>query len=152
MDNLKLRIADKYDIDVLVKALILSDIEEIENIEPSKIEECKKRILQEINGHFLNSKTYVIELGLKKIGRLRLVETDNELFIAGIQILPNYRNLGSGSKVLNLLINQVLITKKNLRLEVQKNNKKAKNLYHRLGFVVQIEQEDDDIMIKISPS
>jgi ribosomal protein S18 acetylase RimI-like enzyme len=149
MDSLKLRIADKDDIDVLVKALILSDIDEIENIETSEIEECKKRIFQEINGDFLNSSTYVIELDLNKIGRLRLVETDNELFIAGIQILPKYRNLGLGTKVLNLLIKQVLITQKSLRLEVQKNNEKAKSLYTRLGFVVESEQEDDYIMIKI---
>ena len=80
---------------------------------------------------------------------MRLVETDNELFIAGIQILPKYRNLGLGTKVLNLLIKQVLITQKSLRLEVQKNNEKAKNLYKRLGFVVESEQEDDYIMIKI---
>jgi ribosomal protein S18 acetylase RimI-like enzyme len=149
MDSLKLRIADKDDIDVLVKALILSDIDEIENIETSEIEECKKRIFQEINGHFLNSSTYIIELDLEKIGRLRLVETDNELFIAGIQILPKYRKLGLGTKVLNLLIKQVLITQKSLRLEVQKNNEKAKSLYKRLGFVVESEQEDDYIMIKI---
>ena len=149
MDSLKLRIADKDDIDVLVKALILSDIDEIENIETSEIEECKKRIFQEINGDFLNSSTYVIELDLEKIGRLRLVETDNELFIAGIQILPKYRKIGVGTKVLNLLIKQVLITQKSLRLEVQKNNEKAKSLYKRLGFVVESEQEDDYIMIKI---
>jgi ribosomal protein S18 acetylase RimI-like enzyme len=149
MDNLKLRIADKYDLDILVKALILSDIDEIENIEVSEIEECKKRIFQEINGDFLNSNTYVIELGLEKIGRLRLVETDDELFIAGIQILPNYRNLGLGTKVLNLLIKQVLITQKSLRLEVQKSNEKARSLYKRLGFIVESEQEDEYIMIKI---
>jgi len=149
MDNLKLRIADKDDIDVLVKALILSDIDEIENIETSEIEECKKRIFQEINGDFLNSSTYVIELDLNKIGRLRLVETDNELFIAGIQILPKYRKIGVGTKVLNLLIKQVLITQKSLRLEVQKNNEKAKSLYKHLGFVVELEQDDDYIMIKI---
>jgi ribosomal protein S18 acetylase RimI-like enzyme len=149
MNSLKLRIADKDDIDVLVKALVLSDIDEIENIETSEIEECKKRIFQEINGHFLNSSTYIIELDLEKIGRLRLVETDNELFIAGIQILPNYRKIGIGTKVLNLLIKQVLITQKSLRLEVQKNNEKAKSLYKRLGFVVESEQEDDYIMIKI---
>lgn len=148
MDNLKLRIADKDDIDVLVKALVLSDIDEIENIETSEIEECKKRIFQEINGDFLNSSTYIIELDLEKIGRLRLVETDNELFIAGIQILPNYRNLGLGTKVLNLLIKQALITQKSLRLEVQKNNEKAKSLYKHLGFVVELEQDDDYIMIK----
>jgi hypothetical protein len=44
MDNLKLRIADKYDVDVLVKALVLSDIDEIEDIEASEIKECKKII------------------------------------------------------------------------------------------------------------
>lgn len=80
---------------------------------------------------------------------MRLVETDNELFIAGIQILPNYRNLGLGTKVLNLLIKQALITQKSLRLEVQKNNEKAKSLYKHLGFVVESEQEDDYIMIRI---
>lgn len=148
MDSLKLRIADKYDVDILVKALVLSDIDEIENIETSEIEECKKRIFQEINGDFLNSSTYIIELDLEKIGRLRLQETDNELFIAGIQILPNYRNLGLGTKVLNLLIKQALITQKSLRLEVQKNNEKAKSLYKHLGFVVELEQDDDYIMIK----
>ena len=147
MNDFALRPADEQDVEVLTDALMSSNSDEID-LDASAIEYCKKRVLTEIRGQIPYSITYVVEHRGERVGRLRLVEEDKELFIGGIQLLPKYRGMGLGSSILRSLIEQASEANKCLRLEVQKNNPKAKKLYLRLGFTVEKSLEDEEIMVK----
>lgn len=148
MNDFALRPADERDVEVLIDVLLSSNSDEA-NLDASAIEYCKKRVLTEIRGEISYSIIYVVERGGERIGRLRLVETDKELFIGGIQLLPKYRGLGLGSSILRSLIDQASEANKCLWLEVEKSNHKAKKLYLKLGFTVEQDLEDEEIMIKL---
>lgn len=147
MNDVTLRPADEQDIEVLVNALIQSNSDKTE-LDASAIECCEKSVLAEVRGEIPYSTTYVLEHGEEKVGRLRLIDTDKELFIGGIQLLRKYQGMGLGSSILHFLIKQASEDNKCLRLEVQKSNPRAKKLYMSLGFIVEQELEDEEIMIK----
>jgi GNAT superfamily N-acetyltransferase len=143
--EISLRLAEEKDIDMLVNALSASNSREI-SLEV--IESCKNRMINEVNGLIPNSKTYVIEHCGESVGRLRLVETEKEFFLGGIQLLPKDQGKGLGSSILKYLIAQTSNENKCLRLEVEKSNPKAKKLYLNCGFVVEQDFEDKERMIR----
>lgn len=151
MKDFSLRVADEQDIEFLVEVLIFS-APDVNEIDAQTIAQCKKRVLTDLNNETPESITYVIERAGHDIGRLRLVETDNILFIGGIQLLPDHQGCGLGSSILCALISRACKLNKSLRLEVQKSNIKAKKLYLRLGFTVEEVLEDDEVMVKSTPS
>lgn len=147
MNNFYLKIADEQDVEFLIDVLILSDPDE-PDANTSLIKQCKIRVLADIRTQMPNNITYVIERDGYQVGRLRLVETDKELYIGGIQLLPAYQGLGLGSSIICSLITKACESNKNLQLEVQKNNTKAKKLYLRLGFTVEQVLEFEEVMVK----
>lgn len=83
-----------------------------------------------------NRITYMIELGSKIIGKIRVEVNDNEGFISGFGILPEYRGKGYGKEALNAAL--YILSKNNIHsaaLEVAAKNKNALNLYKSCGFV-----------------
>lgn len=70
-------------------------------------------------------------------GRLYLWESEQQIRIVDIALLPHYRNLGIGSKILNHLIEKSEANLKILSIHVEGYNP-ALSLYQRLGF----EQKD----------
>jgi ribosomal protein S18 acetylase RimI-like enzyme len=75
----------------------------------------------------------IIEWNKKDIGRLYLWETESEIRIVDITLLPEYRKRGIGTKILNDLIKKSNKTCKKLNIHVEYNNPALK-LYERLGF------------------
>jgi ribosomal protein S18 acetylase RimI-like enzyme len=73
-------------------------------------------------------------------GRLVVNRTQDGLHIVDMALLPQHRNAGFGTALLQRVFGEALGTKKPLRLEVMKTNRAAR-LYQRLGFVVSGEDE-----------
>lgn len=140
-----LRIAEPKDAQTLINALSASSKSDFSF---EAMDRLRHKVLNEINGLIPNSKTYVIECLGECVGRLRLVEEENEWFLGGIQLLPEYQGRGLGSLVLRHLINHSKNENKCLRLEVERNNPRAKKLYLSLGFVVEQSFEDKEFMVR----
>lgn len=68
------------------------------------------------------------------IGRLYVARRPHEFLIVDIALLPSYRNLGIGSRVLTSLLEEAGEQMKPVRIHVERFNP-AQNLYRRLGFV-----------------
>ena len=68
-------------------------------------------------------------------GRLVVHRTPDALRVVDMALLPQHRNAGLGTALLQRVFGEALGTQKPLRLEVLKTNRAAR-LYQRLGFVV----------------
>lgn len=82
-----------------------------------------------------NRITYMVELGSKTVGKIRVEFTPGEGFISGVGILPEYRKLGYGREAIKgalHLLNQRGIH--NAALEVAAGNNNALNLYKSCCF------------------
>jgi ribosomal protein S18 acetylase RimI-like enzyme len=64
-----------------------------------------------------------------------------------IAVLPEFRNQGIGSDLLNMIINEAGSTFRNISLSVTKDNP-ARHLYERSGFVEISDNVNDKIMIR----
>jgi ribosomal protein S18 acetylase RimI-like enzyme len=67
-------------------------------------------------------------------GRLIINRTREELRVVDISLLPQFRNSGLGSALLQRIFGEAAASKKPLRLKVLRRNRAAR-LYQRLGFV-----------------
>lgn len=98
------------------------------------VQGTREGTLEQVQGKLANSTTNVIEFNGQRVGRLRVVRTDDEIKIAGIQILPNFQSLGIGSTVITELIREAMNKALPIVLEVDKDNQRPESLYLRLGF------------------
>lgn len=80
----------------------------------------------------------IILLNNQEVGRLYLWETEHQIRIIDIALLPEITGKGIGTKILNSLIKRSEITGKKLNIHVEYYNP-ALRLYKRLGF----EKTDD---------
>ncbi|MBZ9686348.1 GNAT family N-acetyltransferase [Clostridium estertheticum] len=86
----------------------------------------------QIDDNFIS---YIAELEGKTIGKIHISTTDNEGFIYGFGVLPEYRGKGYGREILCLALD--ILKKKqvdNIFLDVATENKKALGLYESCGF------------------
>jgi ribosomal protein S18 acetylase RimI-like enzyme len=104
----------------------------------AKFEEYKK--------DFNPDEIQVVCLFSEPIGRLRIVR-GSEIYIGGMQILPEYRGRGFGTAILESLIEESRQTAKPIRLEVFHNNLPAFRLYQKVGFKVVEENDQQKIMV-----
>lgn len=72
----------------------------------------------------------------QKIGRLIIDYTNNDWRIVDIAILPEYRNQGWGTQVMQAVMAQAQQTLGTVSLGVMRFNQQAQALYARLGFTV----------------
>lgn len=82
--------------------------------------------------------TYIIESDFKMIGKISVECTEDEGFISGFGILPEYRHMGFGKKALKSTLS-ILKNKnvKTIKLEVATQNKNALSLYESCGFSIE---------------
>ncbi len=68
------------------------------------------------------------------IGRLIVARTDEEIRLADVALLPEYRRGGTGTALVKDLMTEAGNTQRPIRLQVEKPNVQARRLYDRLGF------------------
>lgn len=96
--------------------------------------------------HFDPAQLQVIQWNGTDVGLLHLQERTEELFIAGIEILPEYQRQGIGSRVIRRLLAEANRQGKPVALQVLRVNIRARSLYQRLGFGVTGENDTHYIM------
>lgn len=74
----------------------------------------------------------IVQQGGESIGRLKVYETDEQLLLVDIALLPAYQNQGIGTALLELLKAKALTANKPLRLHVLVTSPGVR-LYERLG-------------------
>jgi len=74
-------------------------------------------------------------------GVLIVEETDAEIFLALIELLPRFQGLGLGTTIISDLMEKARARHVPLTLDVLRTNKPARRLYERLGFRVARESE-----------
>ena len=76
----------------------------------------------------------VIQADGEDVGVLIVRDNDDELYLAEIEILPEWQGLGIGSAVVRSLMRDAVARQKPLTLRVLHVNGRARALYERLGF------------------
>jgi ribosomal protein S18 acetylase RimI-like enzyme len=71
----------------------------------------------------------------ESIGRLIVDQADDAIHLLDIALLPEYRNAGIGTLLIQNLLDEAAQINKPVQLHVDKNNR-AQRLYDRLGFRV----------------
>jgi ribosomal protein S18 acetylase RimI-like enzyme len=113
-----------------------------EDIHLAEIEEEQKRVLslmqykaqkEHYEAKFPDSKHDIILLDGKGIGRLWTTRYEKELLGIDLAILPEFRNLGIGTFLLQNLFDEAGQTGRVFRFHVMKMNTKAIRLYERLN-------------------
>jgi ribosomal protein S18 acetylase RimI-like enzyme len=113
-----------------------------EDIHLAEIDEEQKQMFslmqykaqkQHYEAEFPDSNHDIILLDGKSIGRLWTARSEAELLGIDLSILPEYRNLGIGTYVLQNLFDEAEQTGRVFRLHVMKMNTKAIRLYERLN-------------------
>lgn len=78
----------------------------------------------------------VLESDGRAIGCIRVDDQPEQMFLAEIQLLPDFQGRGIGSELIQGEIARARHLQKPLRLQVLKSNDRARALYERLGFRV----------------
>ena len=99
---------------------------------------------------FEPEKIQVIQFDGEDVGRFRIVRSEEEIYVGGIQILPQFQNKGIGSEIFKDLVKEANDLQKIIRLKVSKVNKIAKKFYEKYDFV-SIGEEGTDFIMKYTP-
>jgi ribosomal protein S18 acetylase RimI-like enzyme len=91
----------------------------------------------------------IIALEGCEIGWLQAQESDAEIWLQQLYVVPQRQNQGIGSHVLELLMGEWRPSRKPIVLTVLKNNP-ARRLYERFGFSV-VEEGDVKIHMRLEP-
>jgi ribosomal protein S18 acetylase RimI-like enzyme len=75
----------------------------------------------------------LVLLNNESIGRMILLQTREEIRLADLAILPQYRGIGIGSALISQLQTESLMSKRPVHLQVGRFDR-ALRLYQRLGF------------------
>jgi GNAT superfamily N-acetyltransferase/quercetin dioxygenase-like cupin family protein len=92
------------------------------------------RASQSYRATFPDAEFQIVLLDGAKAGRLVVHRTREELRVVDIALLPQHRNAGIGTALLQRIFGEAAATKKPLRLKVLKASR-AGRFYQRLGFV-----------------
>ena len=88
----------------------------------------------------------VIQYDGQDVGRLRVVKSEDSIYIGGIQILPEFQDKGIGTSILTDLVEESEKTGLPIVLEVHDVNEKAIGFYKKLGFVEGEKVKDQTVM------
>jgi len=85
----------------------------------------------------------------RDIGGVAVRRLPKEIFLADLQILPPYQNLGIGTAIIERLKSEAKDKCLVISLNVLKSNPRARRLYERLGFhmVEQASTPEKDLMV-----
>jgi ribosomal protein S18 acetylase RimI-like enzyme len=93
-----------------------------------------------------NAENYqIIVVDSRDVGALWVESRENELFLADIEILPEWRGRGLGTSIIRDLLGRARVLGRPVSLQVLKINP-ARRLYERLGFSVVGETETHYLM------
>ena len=98
--------------------------------------------------HFTTSNVYVIMIDDQPAGKFSYrYEADGiTIFLAEIEILPEFQGKGLGTTLIRTLIDEASAKHSTVRLQVLKANPDARRLYERLGFKIYSETEPSFLM------
>ena len=85
---------------------------------------------------FNSTAVQLIVLDRADVGLLHVEREARELFLANIQVLPEFQNRGLGAAVVRTVMESARSLRLPVRLQVLKVNTSARRLYERLGFVL----------------
>lgn len=85
---------------------------------------------------FPEAVSYVVELDERAIGRLLVNCGEREIRLIDVALLPEFRNLGAGTILIENLRCEAEMADKPLELRVLTTNAAAFRFYERLGFAV----------------
>lgn len=86
--------------------------------------------------NFVPANVRVIVAADRDVGLLHVEREPDALFLANVQILPEFQNRGLGSAVVRRVMDDAQAAGVPVRLQVLKSNRAARRLYERLGFEV----------------
>lgn len=116
---------------------------------PDKIVDMEKE-LAEYKEKYPAEKVQVIQYEGKDVGRLRVVKSKEEIYIGGIQLLPEFQGKGIGSAVIKDLIKESEELKIPITLEVHQVNIAANAFYTKLDFKF-VEKKNNKSVLKYYP-
>jgi ribosomal protein S18 acetylase RimI-like enzyme len=148
-NEVSIRPATQTDLEFLVSVLIQADA--LWLVAQNRDAACfaassRAATANELSGAVEDSTTYVIEKGGTGVGRLRVVRPGQEIYVAGIQLLPQYQRQGIGRVALGTVIREARDNALPLSLHVVKENSAAKRFYTGLGFVVARDEEQRELL------
>ena len=114
---------------------------------PNWMAGVREETRNQVQGLVPDGTTYIIRFGAVRVGRLRVVRNPERLFLAGIQVIPEFRNKGIGTYVITTLLQEVRRLHLPLELTVSKDNPDAERLYVQLGFERIGEDGSDYLMV-----
>ena len=91
---------------------------------------------REYDARFPDAQYNVIEIDQHSAGRIWIGQTEDEIRLLDIALLPQFQNRGAGTILITDLIDQARKAGKRLRHMVFVLNDNADRFYERLGFVV----------------
>jgi len=95
--------------------------------------------------YYADAEWLIVEREGQVIGRLYLNETDDDLCIVDISLLPQFRARGLGGAIMRDILELARERSKSVSIHVEKNNP-ARRLYDRLGFVAVADRGVYDLM------
>jgi ribosomal protein S18 acetylase RimI-like enzyme len=112
------------------------------------IDEARK--FEEYKAKFEPGKVDIIQYESEDVGRLRIVRTPESIYVGGIQLKPEFQNLGIGTAIFSDLIDESKQSGIPIVLEVHNVNVGATAFYKKLGFV-ESEQSGDQTIMRFVP-
>lgn len=122
---------------VIVRKMKISDIDSVIDIEKSSfpIPWTKGAFMSELKGNMF-ARYCVVEIDGKVVGYGGMWLIMDEAHITNIAVLPEYRGMGIGKKIMGAMIKEVLKTNiRGMTLEVRPSNTVARALYKKFGFM-----------------
>lgn len=121
--------------EIIIRSVKHNDLDEIINIEKKcfSLPWLKNSFEKEL----LNQLAYYecAELNGKVIGYMGMWKVIDEGHITNVAVLPEYRNMGVASLLIEKMIQVCICSEINtMTLEVRESNKTAKKLYEKYGF------------------
>ena len=96
--------------------------------------------------HFEPINLKIIEVGNTPIGSLKFIKEKDHIFLSELFIIQKYQSKKIGSRIINGYIKNAIVQRKTVKLQVLRINKRAVNLYKKLGFEI---YEEDNVYYKM---
>lgn len=118
------------------------DLDKVFEMKKSELKKYVKKIWgwdeeKQINIHreyFKPESTTIISQNGQEIGYLIKNVSKNKLYIENLILKSEFQNLGFGTQIIQLIIEECKITKRTVRLKVFKINQRAIKFYVKVGF------------------
>ncbi len=128
-----LRQATYEDLDFLFKVSTLAMRPTVLAINPDR-EFDEQKELEKYKEKFVPNEIDIIQFEEQDVGRLRVVRSEDSIYVGGIQLLPEFQSKGIGTAIFEELIRESEQLNVPITLEVHEVNQDAIRFYEELGF------------------